>query len=99
MFLLASDEYPGLLCLLKDSNLAAASLLKKREVELPGTVVILFQPAEEGGAGAKMMINEGAVDGVSAAFAIHVWPYIQSGHLLSKVCSTHPWVLNQSSSF
>ena len=77
---------PGLLWLLMDSLIAAASLLKKREAELPGTVVILFQPAEEGGAGAKMMINEGAVDDVSAAFAIHVWPYIQSGHLLSKVC-------------
>ena len=62
-------------------------------------MVILFQPAEEGGAGAKMMIDEGAVDGVSAAFAIHVWPYIQSGHLLSKVCPNTASGPNSSSLF
>lgn len=32
---------------------AAARLLKAREAELGGTVRLLFQPAEEGGAGGK----------------------------------------------
>ena len=33
--------------------LAAAALLKAREADLGGTVLLLFQPAEEGGAGGK----------------------------------------------
>eukprot|EP00919_Chromeraceae_sp_WS-2016_P074059 GHVR01175211.1.p1 GENE.GHVR01175211.1~~GHVR01175211.1.p1 ORF type:complete len:247 (+),score=93.77 GHVR01175211.1:56-796(+) len=37
--------------------LGATRLLKERESELPGTVRIIFQPAEEGGAGAKRMID------------------------------------------
>ena len=37
--------------------LAAAKLLKAREAELPGTVVLLFQPAEEGPGGAAVMIG------------------------------------------
>lgn len=37
-----------------------------------GTVVLLFQPAEEAGIGAKSMIEDGALDDVEAIFAIHV---------------------------
>ena len=37
---------------------AAAKVLKAREAELPGTVVLLFQPAEEGPGGAAVMIGE-----------------------------------------
>ena len=35
---------------------AAAMRLKAREAELLGTVVPLFQPAEEGGAGCNMIV-------------------------------------------
>jgi IAA-amino acid hydrolase len=34
--------------------LGAARLLKERESELNGTVLLVFQPAEEGGAGAVL---------------------------------------------
>ena len=37
-----------------------------------GTVKLLFQPAEESGAGAKRMIEDGALEGVEAIFAVHV---------------------------
>jgi IAA-amino acid hydrolase len=37
-----------------------------------GTVKLLFQPAEESGAGAKRMIDDGALEGVEAIFAVHV---------------------------
>ena len=47
---------------------------------------LLFQPAEEGGAGAKVMIEEGALQGVSAVFGLHVWPTAPSGHILTRVC-------------
>ncbi len=39
--------------------LGAAELLKAREGELKGTVKLVFQPFEEGGAGADVMIKTG----------------------------------------
>jgi IAA-amino acid hydrolase len=52
--------------------LGAAHILKAREHLLKGTVVLLFQPAEEAGNGAKNMIEDGALDDVEAIFAVHV---------------------------
>ncbi|XP_066377027.1 IAA-amino acid hydrolase ILR1-like 6 [Miscanthus floridulus] len=52
--------------------LGAASILKSREHQLKGTVKLLFQPAEESGCGAKRMIEDGALEGVEAIFAVHV---------------------------
>ena len=37
-----------------------------------GTVILLFQPAEEAGNGAKRMICDGALENVEAIFAAHV---------------------------
>ncbi|CAL4966737.1 unnamed protein product [Urochloa decumbens] len=39
---------------------------------IQGTVKLLFQPAEESGCGAKRMIEDGALEGVEAIFAVHV---------------------------
>ena len=39
--------------------LGAAKLLKEDEAELKGTVKLIFQPGEEGWAGAKTMMDEG----------------------------------------
>uniref|UniRef100_A0ACD6AC19 Uncharacterized protein n=1 Tax=Avena sativa TaxID=4498 RepID=A0ACD6AC19_AVESA len=52
--------------------LGAARILKARQHLLKGTVKLLFQPAEESGAGAKRMIEDGALEGVEAIFAVHV---------------------------
>ena len=52
--------------------LGAAALLKEKEAEIPGRVVLIFQPAEEGDGGAQGMIAEGALDGVKAIFAGHI---------------------------
>uniref|UniRef100_A0ACD5V4S9 Uncharacterized protein n=2 Tax=Avena sativa TaxID=4498 RepID=A0ACD5V4S9_AVESA len=52
--------------------LGAAKLLHERKDQLKGTVRLLFQPAEEGGAGASHMIKEGVLDGVEAIFSMHV---------------------------
>ncbi|CAH1430161.1 unnamed protein product [Lactuca virosa] len=41
--------------------LGAAKLLNQRKDNLKGTVGLIFQPAEEGGAGASHMIKEGAL--------------------------------------
>ncbi|KAL6144794.1 hypothetical protein ACLB2K_055484 [Fragaria x ananassa] len=52
--------------------LGAASLLQEYRHKLQGTVVLVFQPAEEGGAGAKKMIEDGALEHVSAIFGLHL---------------------------
>ena len=54
----------------------AARLLSARKAELPGTVIFMFQPGEEGYAGARYMISEGVLDAAGprpvAAYALHV---------------------------
>ncbi|KAI5059342.1 hypothetical protein GOP47_0025661 [Adiantum capillus-veneris] len=52
--------------------LGAAKLLQSRAEKLQGTVLLLFQPAEEGGAGAKRMLEENALGRAEAIFALHV---------------------------
>ncbi|MBI3923504.1 MAG: amidohydrolase [Armatimonadetes bacterium] len=55
--------------------LAVAEALSRRKGELRGNVKLLFQPAEEGGAGARRMIEEGALEDPSVDFALacHLW--------------------------
>src|ERR1700738_4298437 len=55
--------------------LGAAQYLA-RHGEFDGTIVFIFQPAEEGGAGARAMIEDGlfAQFPVDAVFGIHNWP-------------------------
>ncbi|CAI0392149.1 unnamed protein product [Linum tenue] len=52
--------------------LGAAKLLNQRKHLLKGTVRLLFQPAEEGGAGALHMIQEGALGDAGAIFGMHI---------------------------
>lgn len=63
------------------SVLGAAKLLSEHRRELPGTVVFLFQPDEEGQGGAQRMIDAGALEGVDAVFGGHVSPELPAGHL------------------
>ncbi|MHA7879334.1 MAG: N(2)-acetyl-L-2,4-diaminobutanoate deacetylase DoeB2 [Saccharospirillum sp.] len=58
---------------------AAAAWLKQHEADLPGPVTLVFQPAEEGGHGAKRMIEAGALEGIDAIFGWHNWPAIPYG--------------------
>ncbi|MET7463531.1 M20 family metallopeptidase [Nonomuraea sp. NPDC005501] len=54
----------------------AARLLSERREELPGDVVFMFQPGEEGFEGAKVMIDEGVLEAAGprpvAAYGLHV---------------------------
>ncbi|SMQ77688.1 amidohydrolase [Bacillus sp. OV166] len=61
--------------------LGAAKLLKEKENEINGTVKIMFQPAEEIGAGAKDMVANGLLENpkVDAALALHVDPSLEVG--------------------
>ncbi|GMI91790.1 IAA-ALANINE RESISTANT 3, JASMONIC ACID RESPONSIVE 3 [Hibiscus trionum] len=52
--------------------LGAAKILKEHVEELKGTVVLVFQPAEEGGGGAKKVLDAGVLENVDAIFGLHV---------------------------
>lgn len=52
--------------------LGAAETLAGLRDRFAGRVRLLFQPGEEGFGGARVMIREGALEGVDAAFALHV---------------------------
>jgi amidohydrolase len=61
--------------------MGAAEVLSRHRAEIPGTLVFLFQPAEEGSpigerGGAPLMIEEGALANpkVEAIFGLHVMP-------------------------
>ena len=54
--------------------LGAADVLAKERAGFGGTVRLMFQPGEEGFGGAKLMIDEGVVQSVDRAFAIHCEP-------------------------
>ena len=60
--------------------LAAAQYLVTH-ARFDGSVYLIFQPAEEGGAGADAMIQEGLFDQfpMQAVFGLHNWPGIPAG--------------------
>ncbi len=60
------------------SVLGAALLLRERG-DLRGRVRIVFQPAEEAPGGAKILMDQGALDGVSAMFGLHCSPQLSVG--------------------
>ncbi|HTT90564.1 MAG TPA: M20 family metallopeptidase [Acidimicrobiales bacterium] len=65
----------------------AAWLLAGRRHDVPGRVVFMFQPGEEGHGGASLMLEEGLLDRhghVDRAFAIHVHPVWPSGRVYTR---------------
>lgn len=54
--------------------LGAAKIFKEIEDEIPGTIKLMFQPAEEECTGAKNMLTAGVLENphVDAAFALHI---------------------------
>ena len=62
--------------------LGAASML--RHAELPGKVILLFQPAEESAEGARAMIQDGAFAGVQAIFAGHIDRHFNVGQIAAE---------------
>ncbi|GGH12260.1 amidohydrolase [Paenibacillus segetis] len=64
--------------------LGVAILLNEQKTTLPGTVRILFQPAEETGHGAKNILNTGILDDVTAIFGLHNDPTLKVGEFGTK---------------
>ena len=72
----------------------AARLLSERRADLPGRVLFMFQPGEEGHHGARFMLEEGLLDvpaladgtpsPVTASYAIHISTNLPCGWVSSK---------------
>lgn len=77
------------------SLIATAMWLKQHEAQLPGPVTLVFQPAEEGGHGAKAMIDAGALKGIDAIYGWHNWPAVPFGQ---AICPDGP-VMSANSLF
>ncbi|WP_353474676.1 amidohydrolase [Salipiger sp. H15] len=65
--------------------LAAARYLCETR-DFAGTVALIFQPAEEGGAGARTMIEEGILErfGIGAVYAMHNQPGLPVGQFATR---------------
>ena len=61
--------------------LGAAKYLSETR-NFDGTAVLIFQPAEEGGAGGKAMVDDGMMDqwGIQEVYGLHNAPGIPTGH-------------------
>jgi len=60
-----------------------------RDAPLPQPVTLLFQPAEEGGGGARFMIEDGALDGrigppPARIYGLHGWPGLPVGMVATR---------------
>ncbi|KAL6897294.1 hypothetical protein ACP4OV_006990 [Aristida adscensionis] len=64
--------------------LGAAKLLQSPKDDLKGTIKLVFQPAEEGYAGAYFVLQEGDLHDVSAIFGLHVIPDLPVGVVASR---------------
>ena len=59
--------------------LSAAKIIFNHRDYLLGNVKLIFQPAEEGGGGAKKIIDEGHFNNIDRVFGMHVWSSLSSG--------------------
>lgn len=66
--------------------LSLAKILMDNKEKIKGTVKLLFEPDEEGNAGAKFMVENGALENpkVDKAFAIHVWSEFKEDEIAIK---------------
>jgi hippurate hydrolase len=65
----------------------AVHLLHRHQGELAGIVKFMFQPGEEGHAGARRMIDDGLLDAdpkPDAAFALHIFPNFKAGAIVGR---------------
>ncbi len=70
--------------------LITAARVLARLPDRPNNILLLFQPAEEGGAGGKRMCEEGVVSGqvlgkpADAIYGLHGWPFLPLGQVSTR---------------
>ena len=66
--------------------LTLADLLAERRADLPGTVVFIFQPAEEALGGAQKMLDEGVLDNpsVETILGLHLLAFLPTGQVMVR---------------
>lgn len=64
--------------------LGAARIISELKDAFEGKVKLIFQPGEEGGGGAKRIVEEGHLDDVDAILGIHVWFELPSGVIATR---------------
>ncbi|WP_086349170.1 amidohydrolase [Candidatus Enterococcus clewellii] len=63
--------------------LGAAKILKSRQADFSGKILLAFQPAEEIGAGACQFVDGGFVENVDRVFGIHLDSSVEVGKLVA----------------
>ncbi len=61
------------------ASVLGATMLLREQKSLPGTVRLIFQPAEEAPGGAKLIMDTGVLDDVQAIFGLHCSPLLPVG--------------------
>ena len=64
--------------------LGSAKLLQRHSGDFAGTVRLLFQPGEEISEGARLMIEDGVMEGVSMVYGLHMDPFAPTGTIRLK---------------
>lgn len=82
-----ASENPGIMhacghCAHMAMLIGAATLLQQDRP--PGPVTLVFQPAEERGGGARVAIEDGALDKVATIFACHVTHEYETGRIMVR---------------
>ena len=85
-----SSQHPGMMHACGHDGhtsmlLATARVLFGRRAEISGTIVFCFQPAEEGGGGARLMLADGVMEDppVDAALGLHLWSPFPVGTVMA----------------
>ncbi len=59
--------------------LGTLQILRRMTDEIHGEVRAVFQPSEENGKGAILMIKQGVCEGVDGVFGMHIWSEVDAG--------------------
>lgn len=62
--------------------LGVAKILSDHKKAINGEVKLIFQPAEERGEGANLVINGNGIKDVDAIFGLHVWTPLKAGKVM-----------------